>query len=79
MSEIGDTRFSQPLNLHFYEKLDGSVHFEDGVVYEAHEVYQLKRLRSELKNEEKYIEYANKLHKLKKFFDADIGLIMPLN
>jgi hypothetical protein len=79
MSEIGDIRFSNQLNLYFYEKLDGSVHFEDGVVYEAHEVHQLKRLRNELGNEKKYIEYANKLHKLKKFFDADIGLIMPLN
>jgi len=74
-----NTRFSHELKLHFYIKLDGTIVFEDGVSYDANEVYQLKRLRHDLNDEVKYAEWVNKIHRMKKFFDTTVGLIMPLN
>lgn len=79
MAVYENTRYSPELNLHFYVKLDGTLVFEDGVQYDANEVYQLKRLRHDLNNQEKYSEWINKIHRLKKFFDSEIGLIMPMN
>jgi hypothetical protein len=73
-----NTRFSKELNLHYYIKLDGSIHFEDGVIYSAVDVFQLKYLKSKVRAD-KHTEFANAVHRLKKFFNVDIGLIMPLN
>lgn len=78
MDQVAYPKFSTDLNLHFVVMEDLSYKFEDGVVYSYSEVLQLKRLKVKV-GVLKYPEYLQATHRLKQFFNVEVGMIMPLN
>ena len=71
-------RYSKELNQHFVLMTNGDYKFEDGVVYSSIEVLQLRRLKSRIP-EIVYGLWLSKIHKIKKMFETEVGLILPLS
>jgi|688.fasta_scaffold1579939_1 hypothetical protein len=58
---------------------DGSIQFENGVIFSEDDQFQMSRLRQEVKDKEKFKEFFNAACKLKKAFDCNIGIITKID
>lgn len=71
-------KFSKELKMSFVLMTNGDLKFEDGVVYSSVEVLQLRRLKHVI-SEGAYGNWLGKIHKMKKVFETEVGLILPLS
>ncbi len=63
---------NQALNLRFQLKEDGSVLFEDGIIYSKDELHSLRTLKKKSNN---YDNMVRAIHLVKQF-DCEVGLVL---
>jgi len=63
----------------YIKRQDGSIEFENGVIFSEDDQSQMSRLRQEVKDKENFNKFFDAACKLKKAFDCNIGIITKLD
>jgi len=67
--------FSKVLNLSYEKQEDKSIRFEDGIEYSDSELYSMKLINSNLKNNSTKEMYVEKIHMMKKY-GYEVGIVL---